>query len=112
MIEMINKVLLRGVVGYANVTVIGTKKHVKFALCTQYLYKNKSGESIMEITWTNISAFEDQVTVGDIDSIDKGKAVKVEGRLRQISYVNEYGDTIRSYEVIAHDVKIIKNQTV
>lgn len=107
MIEMINKVLLRGVVGYADVTIIGTKKHVKFSLCTQYCYNNKSGESILETMWISISAFEDQVTVGDIDSIDKGKAVEVQGRLRQVSYTDEYGDTTRSYEVIAHNIKII-----
>ncbi len=103
--EFINRIELVGVVGRINRQTISGRMVANFSLVTEYSFKDKSGNAVVETTWHNIIAWQN----GDmpLDLIERGTHVCVQGRLRCRRYTTDSGEPRTSYEVIAQEVTIL-----
>lgn len=98
--EQLNNVTLRGIVGSVKVNDISEKKLVKFYLATNYAYKTPDGYAVIETTWHNIVAWE-KPEFPPLDTLKRGDALYIEGRLRQQRYTDSSGHEHSVCEVIA-----------
>ena len=99
--EQLNKVELIGVVGTIKVqTVQGVQ------MATNYAYKNKEGEPVIETTWHNITAWEGR-NMPDFSEIQRGTNLKVIGRLRYERYTTPEGHEVAHTDVIASKIEIV-----
>lgn len=108
--EQINKIELRGTVGFVRSQTINGRTVVRISVATNYVYKDRAGEPVIETTWHNVSAWEGKGTQ-DILRIEKGSKVQVTGRLRGQRYTDSEGVDRYSYEVVAYTLNIIEDQT-
>ena len=104
--EQLNRIELRGIVGSSNVRTVGDKRVARFSLATDYIYKGKGGEPVIETTWHNIQAWEGK-NIPDVTIIGKGSGVYVTGRYRIQRYQAPDGTEKTSYEVLADKVTIL-----
>lgn len=102
--ESLNRVELKGTLGNINLTQVGDKKHARFSVATDYAYRNKDGEAVIETTWHNVSAWDDN---GKISELKRGDKVHVLGRLRNLRYRTADGEERSAWEVLAHEVKVL-----
>ena len=105
--EYLNKVEFAGVIGTVRKNDVADSKVANFSLCVENLFKKNDGTSIIETTWIQVVAWNGSRI--DFESIEKGKNVKVDGRLRTCKYTSSDGNERCFYEVIAHSVKVIEN---
>jgi single-strand DNA-binding protein len=89
--ECLNKVQLRGYVGNVSKTAVGDTQCVRFSVATNYAYKGKGGEPVVETTWHSCVAWANNENV-DVAAIAKGAKVELSGRLRQQRYVDANGN--------------------
>ena len=104
--EQLNRIELRGIVGSSNVRTVGDKRVARFSLATDYIYKGKGGEPVIETTWPNIQAWGGK-NIPDVTIIGKGSGVYVTGRYRIQRYQAPDGTEKTSYEVLADKVTIL-----
>lgn len=102
--EYLNKIEIRGIVGRVSFSTVGEKRHANFSVCTQYAYKNQSGEAVVEMTWFNVSAWEGPKN--GIDNLQKGAQVFVSGRIRTRFYQMGDGGERVIQEVAAREVRV------
>ena len=102
--ESLNRIELKGVLGRVNLTEVGGKKHARFSVATDYAYRNKDGEAVIETTWHNVSAWDDN---GKISELKRGDKVHVVGRVRNLRYRTADGEERSAWEVLAHEVKVL-----
>ncbi len=108
--ESLNKIELRGNVGNVRLAEVGSGRVANFSLATNYIYKNKDGEPMVETTWHYIVAW-DMKGMPDLERIQKGSPVYVCGRLRQTRYTGADGTEKQIYEVIANRLQIEETDT-
>lgn len=107
MMEQLNRVELRGIIGAFRKNNIGGCLCARFTVATNYAYKAQDGTAVIETTWHNVSAFSSD-RVQDINALEKGDKVEVTGRLINQRYVGEDG-TERTYcEIRASSVRKIE----
>ncbi len=104
--EQINKIELRGNVGNVKVQNVGERQSVRFSIATNYAYKGKDGNPVIETTWHNVTAWSGK-GMPDFNDIDKGSLVQVSGRLRCQKFEGSDGIERTSYEVVANKILII-----
>lgn len=113
MLEFLNKVHLRGIVGTSDVKDFQGKKYIRCSVVTEYAYKNQNNETIIETFWINVIAYEGKKISGeDILNIKKGTKIEVVGRLKSISYTNPEGNRRSVVEAIANEIHIIDEDTL
>lgn len=105
--EQLNQVTLRGIVGNARAQKIGDTEMVRFSVATDYAYRNRSGEAVIETTWHNVVAFKSD-RMADFSTIVKGAGVLVNGRLRNNRFVDANGAERTVTEVLANSVELVK----
>ena len=110
LMEQINKVELVGVVGSVRIQHFGDKQMARFTVVTNRAYKNREGAPVIETTWHNVAAFEGKY-VQDVDKIEKGKPVKVQGRLQIQRYTGVDGVERTSVDVICSRLTILPDDT-
>ena len=106
MMEQLNRIELRGIVGSSSVRTVGDKKVARFSLATDYIYKGKGGEPVIETSWHNVQAWEGK-NIPDVSSIEKGAGLYVTGRYRVQKYQAPDGTDRTSYEVVADKVTFL-----
>jgi len=79
--EQLNKIEIRGNVGNVNIIKVGKTRVAHFSVATNFAYKDKNGEPVIETTWHNVTAWEGNKGIPSLDIIEKGFAVYVCGRL-------------------------------
>lgn len=99
---MLNRIELRGVVGNARTTKVGDSEITRFSVATDYFFKNKSGEAVVETTWHSVSAWDK-----GLSELKRGDKVEVVGRIRNTRYTDSEGMERTSTEVIASEVKVL-----
>ncbi len=104
--EQINRIELRGTVGFVRKQTINNRKVARLSVATNYVYKDRSGEPVIETTWHNVSAWEGRTTQ-DIDKVEKGSKVQVTGRLRGQRYTDSEGVERYSFEVAANSLQVL-----
>lgn len=108
--EQINRIDLRGTVGFVRSQKINGKTFVRFSVATNYVYKDRSGDPVIETTWHYVSAWEGKGTQ-DVTKIEKGSKVNVTGRLRGQRYTDAEGVERYAYDVAAQLVQVIEDNT-
>ena len=106
--DYINKVELQGTIGRVSTTNIADKICTRFSMATNYCYKDRYGNAVIETTWHNVVAFSSKNTE-DAESLKKGDSVHVTGRIRTYHYESETGEPKIMTEIFANEVRIIKN---
>ena len=104
--EQLNRIELRGNVGNVRVSDVGGNRVARFSLATNFLYKGKDSEAVVETTWHNIVAWGGK-GMPDFSAIVKGAPVYVTGRLRTSRFIGNDGTEKTVYEVVASKVEII-----
>lgn len=104
--EQLNKVELIGVVGSVRTQTIDGLQQARIMLATNYAYKNKEGELVIETTWHNITAWEGR-NMPDFSEIQKGTNLKVIGRLRYERYTTPEGHEVAHTDVMAHKIEFV-----
>ena len=99
-LQQLNKVQLRGHIGSIKVLTVGCSKVAKFSVATNYAYKDAQGYRVIETTWSNVVAWEGQ-NITCLDSLKKGDAVDVIGRLKNQRYTGTDGIEHYATEIIA-----------
>lgn len=107
--EFLNKVELIGIVGNLRVQQYGENKITRLSLLTNYAYTNSEGHHITDTTWHNVVAPATPKTA-DAAFLQKGDAARVIGRIRLLSYTDQYGNDKNIIEIAANSVEKINEQ--
>ena len=104
--EQLNSVILRGIIGNARIQNIGNTEMARFSLATNYAFKNRSGEPVIETTGHQVTAFKND-RIPELSTLDKGVAIEVKGRIRNQRYTDANGIERHVSEVIASQLKVL-----
>ena len=107
--EQLNRIELRGNVGNVRISDVGENRVARFSLATNFMYRGKDNEAVVETTWHNIVAWNGK-GMPDFSSIVKGAPVYVTGRLRTSRFTGSDGVERTAYEVIASRVDVLDFQ--
>ena len=108
--EQLNRIEIRGNVGNVNIVKVGEGKVAHFSVATNYAYKGRNNEPVIETTWHTGTAWEGR-NIPDLGIISKGCPIYVRGRLKNQKYKASDGIERTSYEVIADVVEPVDKQT-
>ena len=106
--EHLNRIELRGHIGYVKVFNVGDSQVARFSLATNASFRNQSGGTVIETTWHNVSAWEG-AECRNLDQLQKGDAVYVQGRIRNTRFTSADGCERTLYEVLASRLVVIDN---
>ncbi len=101
--EQLNRIELRGNVGNVRLTNVGDSRVARFSLATNFIYKGKEGDAVIETTWHNVVAW-DSKGMPDLHKIEKGVPLYVCGRLRTSKFTGSDGTEKQVYEVVANKI--------
>ena len=109
--EQLNSVTLRGIIGSVRVQDIQDRKVANFTVATNFAFKGRDGEAIIETTWHNVTAWSGGKTA-DLANLQKGQCVEVHGRLRNQRYTSSDGTERSSVDILAREVKVLDDRLV
>ena len=75
--EFINKIELRGIVGTSSLNRVGDSNVCRFSLATDYSYKDRDGNPVVDTTWFNVTAWEGK-NIPDLRTVVRGAIVVAE----------------------------------
>ena len=104
--DFLNRIDLQGIIGMVKITPVGDTRVARFSVCTETTYKGTEG-IVIDCCWFQISAWPSE-TITCLDQLEKGKAVKVSGRVRVQRYTDSEGCDRQCWEVMAREVEILK----
>jgi len=104
--EQLNRIELRGIIGRVDVLSYGDARVARLSVATTFFYQAKNGDPVIETTWHSVTAWEGK-GIADLDSLEKGKAVHIIGRLRSQKYTNAQGEVVTIYEVVAKSLEVL-----
>ena len=110
--EQLNRIEIRGNVGNVNILRVGNTRVAHFSVATNFAYKDKNGEPVIETTWHNVTAWEGNKGIPALECICKGFPVFVTGRLRTQKYISGDGTERISYDVIANTVEPVDSNVM
>ena len=105
--EQLNQIKLRGTVGFVRQQNVNGRMVVHLSVATNYVYKDRNGDPVIETTWHNVTAWEGK-SFTNLAKFEKGCKVEVEGRLRSQRYTESEGIERYAYEVVAYQLKLIE----
>jgi len=108
--EQLNRIELRGIVGFTRLQIFNGKKVLHFNLATNYVYKDKDGSPVIETSWHNVSVWEGK-NIPELEKVTKGTKLQLTGRLRSQRYTDEEGVEKSFYEILANRMAIIDENT-
>ena len=106
--EQLNRIELRGNVGSIKVQEVNGTHVGKISLATNYVYKDREGNPVIETTWHNITAWEGK-NISELKRIHRGDKIYVVGRTRSQRFEGSDGIERTVSEVVANKVNIIEN---
>ena len=104
--EFLNKIELRGIVGQSSLNRVGDAQVCRFSLVTEYAYKDRGNNPIVDVTWFNITAWEGK-NMPELRQIEKGVIVQVAGRVRTFHFTSADGAERSGWEIMARRVTIL-----
>lgn len=102
----INRVELQGVVGSVRISEAGDARVIRFSLATSLVYRNPAGDAVAETTWHGCVAREGS-GVAALETIVKGAAVHLCGRIRCVMYTGADGTERAAYEIVAVSLEVL-----
>lgn len=108
MVQHINKVELQGIVGSVRPApvIADGPRLIKFSLATDYVYREKGSDFVIETTWHSLLVLEK--IKGELDWLEKGKPIHVTGRLCVVRLMDSYGVERVHTEVVVDDILSIQ----
>ena len=104
--EQLNRIELRGIVGNVRQMSYPDSLLTRFSLVTNYAYKDRDGNAVIEPSWHNVTAWNGKY-IPDLSAMEKGDRVYVVGRLRY-QKVTAADGTDRYYtEILATKVEVL-----
>lgn len=107
--EQLNRIELRGNVGNIRISEVGESKVARFSVATNFIYKGKDNEGVVETTWHNVVAWSGK-GMPDFTAITKGAPVYVTGRIRTSRFTGSDGTEKSVYEVVASKIEVLDFQ--
>ena len=104
--EFLNKIELRGIVGQSSLNRVGDSQVCRFSLVTEYSYKDRGNNPVVDVTWFNITAWEGK-NMPELHLIGKGVIVQVAGRVRTFRFTMADGAERSGWEILARRVTIL-----
>ena len=104
--EQLNSVTLRGIIGNARIQSIGDTEMVRLSVATDYAFKNRNGEAVIETTWHQVTAFKGD-KMPDFSALVRGTGVEVKGRLRNNRFADSNGVERTITEILASQISVI-----
>lgn len=104
--EQINRIEVKGNVGNIRVFDNENGQMASFSVVTNYLYKSRTGDAVVETMWFNVVAWTGANTLKDFNEIKKGSPVHVTGRLREREFTGSDGVIRHTTEIVANKVSI------
>ena len=104
--EQLNLVTLRGIIGSVRVQDIQERKVANFTVATNFAFKGRDGEAIIETTWHSCIAFEGGHVSG-IDRIVKGTAVHLTGRIRCYRFIDVNNTERTGNEIVVNTLEVL-----
>lgn len=98
--EQLNRIEIRGVVGNLKLQTFSENAVARFAVATNYAYKDKNGAAVIETSWHNVIAREGR-NIRDLEKLAKGCKVYVQGRMRYQKYTGNDGLEKTSADIVA-----------
>ena len=86
---------------------VGDKQVARFSLATNYIYKGRDGNPVIETTWHNVVAWSGK-NIADFALLSKGAPVSVTGRLRAREYLDSEGNQKQILEIVANKMEIVE----
>lgn len=105
--EQINRIEIRGNVGFVRINDNDGNPMASFSVVTNYIYKGRDGSGVVETMWFNVVAWKRAGSLQDFSLLQKGTVVHVLGRMREREYTTSDGSVKRISEVIANKVSIV-----
>lgn len=106
--EFINRIEISGVVGTVRKQSVADSIVANFSVVTETSYNDRNGCAVVETTWHNVVAWQNS-NMPDLETIERGSHVNVQGRLRTRRYTDANGESRAVYEIIAARVHILPN---
>ena len=103
--EQLNRIEIRGNVGNVNIHKVGETRVAHFSVATNFAYKDRNGEPVIETTWHYVTAWEGNKGIPSLNMIEKGFPIYVTGRLKMQKYTGADGMERTSYDVIANTIE-------
>lgn len=109
-LESLNRVELKGRIGAVKVIRLSETSMARLSVATNYAYKGSDGCAVIETTWHTVVVWEGKgVSRETIESIAKGDAVHVIGRIRLQKYTDSEGVERTIPEIVAHKLEKMSN---
>lgn len=101
--ESLNRVELKGRIGTVRLTKLSETSVARLSVATNFAYRDSAGTPIVETCWHSILLWEGKAASREtIESLAKGDAVHVIGRIRMQRYTDADGIERAQSEIIAH----------
>ncbi len=107
--EYLNRIEINGRVGTIRHAEFNGSKVTNFSVVSEYLYKTRDGNPVLETTWFNVTAWHNR-EMNDFDRMVKGMPVHVSGRIRASKYTNAEGIDKQFFEIMANKVEYLKEE--
>ncbi len=107
--EQLNKIELKGNVGSVKIYETASGRMARFSLATNYLYRNRDGDTGVETTWHNIVVWEGRL-IKPLEQIEKGTYMYILGRLRNNRFTGADGTEKQGYEVVVSKLEILDEE--
>ena len=104
--EFLNQISLRGIVGMVSLNKVGETQVCRFSLVTEYSYKDRDNNPVVDTTWFNVTAWEGR-NMPDLREIARGGIVQVHGRVRTFKFTMADGAERSGWEVLARRVTLL-----
>lgn len=109
--EQLNRIEIRGYVGNVNILEVGGTRVAHFSVVTNFAYRTRTFEPVIEATWHNVTAWESK-NVPDLGIIKKGEPIHVIGRLRIQRFTGNDGSEKNYTEIMASIVEKVDENLV
>ena len=104
--EQLNRIELRGSVGTVKTQTYTDAVVARLTVATNYAYKDKSGNAVIETAWHNVIAREGKYIQG-LEDLKRGDKVYVTGRFRYSKYTGSDGVERVACDVVANRLVIL-----
>jgi len=106
--EYLNRVEMRGtVVAEPRFFRVGDCEVARFAVGTQYGYRDINGQAVVQNDFFNCSAWSGQPGITDFRDLKKGAFVALTGRLRNNRYTDKDGNDRYITEILCRGLEVL-----
>lgn len=108
--EELNRVELKGRIGAVRLTKLSETSVARLSVATNYAYMDSNNNPVIECTWHSVVVWEGKAASREtLESLAKGDAVHIIGRIRNQRYTDSEGCDKVFPEVLAHQIEKIIN---